>query len=331
MDDLFASLNQKHRPATSYTVKVADRGRFGPLLAPPSQHKPGPLTSGDYESGYLSDEGEKLRSAIRKVAKDTQPPNPKKGKAPRGGTDEPPPAKRQATKRSRSGKEIVTGAEQETSYYGTPVNFRVDFTQSGSGEYVPHARILVGSSDISTKDAAQVATDIARENTSGAKDFVLGFNPVFSFGSVSTPARRGRKPHRTETPPERTRSASHSAGLQMRALVRGSNVFSPNDAPVLDGYQMSQVRTPQDVSLLFHDPAFNTGRMGSQNSSQAATAEFNAFEEFVATRKTSASHKTRAGTDLDQVPAIRKASAINASFPKETPLFDIEKLRPKKN
>ncbi len=51
------------------------------------------------------------------------------------------------------------------------------------------------------------------------------------------------------------------------------------------------------------------------------TTDFNAFKEIVTDQRTE--HSTNKGTDIDKVPEIRKAKAISALVPADSPIVTI--------
>ena len=72
-------------------------------------------------------------------------------------------------------------------------------------------------------------------------------------------------------------------------------------------------------------PLFKTGALGHQNSGPGKTGDFNSFKEIVGNARVT--HNTNLGTDIDTVSRIRKAKAINALVPTDSPIVDIT-IRP---
>ena len=96
--------------------------------------------------------------------------------------------------------------------------------------------------------------------------------------------------------------------------------------PAFDGLLLSKPQTPQDARNLFFHPDFKTGALGHQNNGPGKIGDFDAFKEIVGNAREK--HDTHLGTDIDTVSRIRKAKAINALVPTDSPIVDIT-IRPK--
>ena len=288
IDDFLSSLRKEKRvsnpyPAYEYSYKISDT--FAPLLAGPRGTKQGTLGSQDYLEGYESEDGENFRREIERY------------KTP----DIDKLNERGPTKTSRSGKEIYEGEEQKFKYHGRSVRYRVDFTKTTSSDesktvtYDPHARLFVGTKDLSTTDLADAARMIGDSGKVGEKrkqSFVDGFTGKLDVVGEKT--------------------MQHKIGVQMRAIGKFSDVFG-DDKPLLHSYTMSLPKTPSQVGNLFYNQNFGTGGLGHQNKGASATSEFNAFKEIAGGNKST--HVTKQGTNIDTVPAVRKISAMNHSVP----------------
>jgi hypothetical protein len=280
----------KQHPAFKYSVHLNDE--FAALRTPwdptaQNKTKVGHLGSDDYESGYLSDEGDKfLKSVHRHKDKEIK----KVGELPISDS------------RSRSNREIRTGNKTTTQYHGVPIGFRVDYTQGEDEQWLPHARIDVGGDDQSTKDLAKASKGFESFDKKKQKQFLLGVQG--------------------QAPPRKGQSDAYNLGVEFRAVARGSDAFG-SLYPAFDGYLMSMPTAPQQVSHLFQHPEFGTGALGSQNAGQQATAEFKGFHEIVAPEPVS--HTTQFGTDIEAVAPIRKAKAINAFAPPGREIVTITK------
>ena len=313
-------INTLTHPASTYSATVSDefqnlRKPWNPNLDQ-DRIKTGHLTTADYESGYIPDEGDKLLKAIH-ARKDVELQRIDELK--KGGT-------------SRSKKPIKEGGLTSTLYHGVKIGYRVDFTgvaekppaekrgrkkkqsedveeeevetkaktkakapaQPKISQWIPHARIFVGEDDLSTVRLARLAEDIhAQDNDTFKEHFLSGVKGQASPTPDKTPA--------------------YAIGVEARAVGRASDAFSEHLYPSLDGYVLSKPQSTQEVSNLFHNPLYGTGALGSQNSGQTATPDFHAFNEIVSdTRK---EHGTKVGTTLEEVPHIRKAKAINVFAP----------------
>lgn len=280
----------KQHPAFKYSVHLNDE--FAGLRTPWSptaqnKTKVGHLGSDDYESGYLSDEGDKFLKSIHSH-KDKE--IKKVGELP------------VSDSRSRSNREIRTGNKAMTQYHGAPIGFRVDYTQGEKEEWLPHARIDVGGDDQTTKDLAKASKGFESFDKKQQKHFLRGVQG--------------------QAPPKKGQNDAYNLGVEFRAVARGSDAFG-SLYPAFDGYLMSMPKAPEQVSHLFQHPEFGTGGLGSQNSGQQATAEFKGFHEIVAEHPVS--HTTQFGTDIETVAPIRKAKAINAFAPPGREIVTITK------
>lgn len=280
----------KQHPAFKYSVHLNDE--FSGLRTPwnptaQNKTKPGHLGSDDYESGYMSDEGDKFLKSIH-AHKDEE--IKKVGELPI------------SDNRSRSKREIRTGNKATTQYHGVPIGFRVDYTQGEKEQWLPHARIDVGENDQSTKDLAKASKGFESFDEKQQKHFLRGLQG--------------------QAPPKKGQSDEYNLGVEFRAVARGSDAFG-SLYPAFDGYLMSMPKTPGQASNLFQHPEFGTGGLGSQNSGQQATAEFKGFHEIVAQQPVN--HTTKFGTDIETIPSIRKAKAINALAPPGREIVKITK------
>jgi len=282
LDDFLSDLHEEMFPPMKFSTQLnAPFKKLATTWDPTDQDrrlKKGTLSSDDYRDGYLSDEGDKL---LRTVRERHESVSGKKGEI----------EKLEKRKAKGKGKDSFVGVPVETTYHGVDVQFRVDYTQSKSGEYEPHARFYVGSEDMSTSKLSKTAMAFSKQSPQRQQEFVQGFGG-----------------HESDDP-----SKSFQIGTQMRAVGRGSDAFG-NTKGVFDGYMMSKPTTPESVSKLFVHPEFGTGSLGHQNfDATTKVAEFNAFNE-IATGKRH-THSTNSGTVLESTPGIRKASAINAFGP----------------
>jgi hypothetical protein len=280
----------KQHPPFKYSVHLNEE--FSGLRTPwnptaQNKTKVGHLGSDDYESGYLSDEGDKFLKSIHSH-KDEE--IKKVGELPI------------STSRSRSQREIRTGSKATTQYHGVPIGFRVDYTQGEDEQWLPHARIDVGGDDQSTKDLAKASKGFESFDQKQQKHFLRGLQG--------------------KAPPKKGQTSEYNLGVEFRAVARGSDAFG-SLYPAFDGYLMSMPQGPEQVSHLFQHPEFGTGGLGSQNSGQQATAEFKGFHEIVAQEPVT--HTTKFGTDIETVPSIRKAKAINAFAPPGRDIVTITK------
>lgn len=295
-----AFLNQidteKYPPlSATYQVNPAYQGLFTPKPTP--LQKDEPMTPEEYEAGYISQTGLELINEIEAHAEPT--PEQKKRFAKletKVGT-----SKSSGFTESRSGKQMFEGEQKRTKYHNVQVDYRVDYTREGEA-YKPHPRIMVGKQDLSTKALAKYSA--AMSDSEHEAQFVEGMRG----GKVS--------------------SEAGALGVQMRAVIRGSDVFN-KPQPLLEGHQMSKLSTAQEVSHLFEDPVYGTGQIGSQTSGAMATREYLTFHAIVDKPGKPLSQSTRLGTDLESTPQKRKVNALNASFPKEKPLIKVDVRRKK--
>lgn len=277
--------------------------------------RPGHLSSDDYLDGYISDEGNTFLKAIH-THKDGQlesAVNLKGGKT------------------SRSGNDIKTGNETSATYHGVNIKYRVDFTEvedklpdekksrkkgpkkaedqpepQRSTHLEPHARIQAFGRNASTVELAEFANALDTHGTATEKQHFLE-------------GVKGQAPSVPQI------SDAFAAGVEARAVARGSDAFG-QVFPAFEGLLLSKPQTPQDVRNLFFHPDFQTGALGHQNNGIGATTDFNSFKEIVGNARVE--HTANVGTDIEKVSRIRKARAINALVPTDTPIVDIT-IRPK--
>jgi hypothetical protein len=268
--------------------------------------KSGHLSSADYEDGYISEDGDRFLNAIH-AHKD----NEIKGVS----------ELEQAKKPSSSGNTIRRGNPTTARYHGVDIKFRVDFTeiapkpeaatesqqaeQPGPTRWEPHARIYGFGKDPETKLLANFAQNIHTQGGEVEKQHFL----------------EGVK---GQAPPDAQISDAYATGVEFRAVGRASDAFG-DVVPAFDGLLLSKPQTPQDVRNLFFHPEFETGALGHQNSGPGKTGDFNSFKEIVGNARVT--HNTNLGTDIDTVSRIRKAKAINALVPTDSPIVDIT-IRP---
>ena len=202
------------------------------------------------------------------------------------------------------------------------IEFRVDFTeikaktegtaesqpaeQPGPTRWEPHARIHGFGKDPKTKELAKFAQDLHEVASADEKQHFLA----------------GVK---GQAPPDAQISSAYATGVEFRAVGRASDAFG-NVFPAFDGLLLSKPQTPQDARNLFFHPDFKTGALGHQNNGPGKIGDFDAFKEIVGNAREK--HDTHLGTDIDTVSRIRKAKAINALVPTDSPIVDIT-IRPK--
>lgn len=280
--------------------------------------RPGHLSSDDYADGYISDEGDTFLKAIH-THKDSQLESA---------------ADLKGGKTSRSGNDIKAGNETSTTYRGVNIKYRVDFTEVAdkppddkkprkkvarkaddsepepprSTHLEPHARIQAFGKNASTVELADFADALGTHGSATEKQHFLE-------------GVKGQAPSVPQI------SDAFAAGVELRAVARASDAFG-QVFPAFEGLLLSKPQTPQDVRNLFFHPEFRTGALGHQNNGPGATTDFNSFKEIVGDARVERS--TIVGTNIDTVSRIRKARAINALVPAETPIVDIA-IRPKKN
>lgn len=268
--------------------------------------KSGHLSSADYEDGYISEDGDRFLKAIH-AHKDREL--------------ERVSELEQAKKLSSSGNTITRGNPTTAPYHGVNIEFRVDFTkitpkpeattesqqaeQPGPTRWEPHARIYGFGKDPETKLLANFAQNIHTQGGEVEKQHFL----------------EGVK---GQAPPDAQISDAYATGVEFRAVGRASDAFG-DVVPAFDGLLLSKPQTPQDVRNLFFHPEFKTGALGHQNSGPGKTGDFNSFKEIVGNARVT--HNTNLGTDIDTVSRIRKAKAINALVPTDSPIVDIT-IRP---
>ena len=270
--------------------------------------RPSPLSSADYEDGYISDDGDRFLKAIH-AHKDREI----------AGAG----ALKEAKKKSRSGNTIRTGNIGTAPYHGVNISFRVDFTEiveqsvdaqephdgsqptdaPATKRWEPHVRLYAFKKDAKTKQLATFAEQIGRRGEEVQKQHFLA-------GVKGQPS------------PDGLNSDSYGTGVEFRAIGRASDAFG-TVYPGIDGFVLSHPQTPNDVRNLFFHPELKTGGLGHQNTGPGATAEFNAFKEIVGNQRVE--HSANKGTDIESVPLIRKANAINAAVPGDRPIIDITK------
>ncbi len=202
--------------------------------------------------------------------------------------------------RSQHSRRIGPGKPFATKYYGVECRFRVDKTPHGS-----FARSVIDGLNLSTQRAADYCRALTERPKSEQNAFLKGFQ-----GSVQRYCEV-----------QANEKDAYEFGVQLRGLVRVSDCLA-NGNPLVDGYQMARVRSVEDVANLFANPALNTGGLVSQNYSSAKQGEY-AFAKNVLASGGS-SHSTRPGTPAPSTAHYRKSRAINASFPGNRPLIDIE-------
>lgn len=271
--------------------------------------KPGNLTSADYEDGYISEEGDTFLKTIH-ARKDSQIGNV---------------GNLQEGKKSRSGNRIKIGEEATTTYHGVPITYRVDFTEvedapkqtkktsKKSAEkaeaeaqppvkrWDPHARILAFQKNATTVELSEFAQRVGTHGEPEEQQHFLE-------------GVKGQAPSAPEI------SDVFAAGVQLRAVGRASDAFG-HVFPAFEGLLLSKPQSPQDVRNLFFHPDYQTGALGHQNSGVGGTSDFNSFKEIVADKRVE--HTTIKGTDIDKVSLVRKAKAINALVPHDTPIVTI--------
>ncbi len=298
-------INLSAHPASKYSTAINDQFKHLRQSWDPksdaNQTRPGHLSSKDYEDGYISDEGDKFLKAIH-ARRDEEV-----GKV----------SELQDGRKSRSGNKIKLGNLTSTQYHGVKIDYRVDFTgieekpstetsakkkkkgvdkeviEPPKTKWVPHARIFVGTEDLSTVKLASLAENLhSQDDETFKQHFLSGV--------------------RGQASPTEDKSSAYAIGVESRAVGRASDAFGQL-YPSFEGYLLSKPQSSLEVANLFHNPLFGTGALGSQNSGQTATPDFHSFNEIVSdTRK---QHSTKVGTHLDDVSLIRKAKAINAFGP----------------
>ena len=290
------SINQQHK--TLLSEMSADKKKPA---------TPGGLTSQDYHDGYISDDGFNAITSIKNTM-DT--------------LDEDKVSQGDFSSLSRHGNKLFQGQEKDLNYYGVNLTYRVDMTEKTSKDKTDnedldnqqhdnikrskHARLLIDGKNITTQDMMRFSNSMGAQQEQS--EFIKGIK-----GDIFDSDKQPIAP--------KNMSDERITGISFRAVIRASEI-GHNEKPLLDGFQMSRVQNIKQASNLFHHDEFNTGAIGSQNSSKSSTGEYNKFKQL--TQENTLQRKNTGKTDINQAEIMRKAKSVNSAFPKNAPFVNIE-------